>query len=158
MSPPHSYKDHLLCTAGDLGHCTTRGHPGPPLWATQHLLFSLTGHLGDTEHRSHQLSTSADRILRPVLSHPYFLLTRAPCTRGERTLGSHSQVRQSLTDISPHKGTHNHQVAAGTLENVPGWGCRSEMGGHDEQGTYSGRSIWGWCPAHEVLQEQKLAC
>ena len=30
MSPPHSYKDHLLCTAGDPGHCTTRGHPGPP--------------------------------------------------------------------------------------------------------------------------------
>lgn len=41
MSLPHSYKDHLLCTAGDPGHCTTRGHPGPPLWATQHLLFSL---------------------------------------------------------------------------------------------------------------------
>lgn len=33
-----------------------------------------------------------------------------------------------------HKGTHNHQVAAGTLESVPEWECRSEMGGHGEQG------------------------
>lgn len=42
VSLPHSHKSHLLCTAGDWGHCTTRGHPGPPLWATQHLLFFLT--------------------------------------------------------------------------------------------------------------------
>lgn len=42
VSLPHSYKDHLLCPAGDLGRCATRGHPGPPLWATQYLLFSLT--------------------------------------------------------------------------------------------------------------------
>lgn len=37
-------------------------------------------------------------------------------------------MRQSLTDISLHEGPQNHQVAAGTLESVPEWEYRSEMG------------------------------
>lgn len=37
-------------------------------------------------------------------------------------------MRQSLTDISLHEGPQNHQVAAGTLESVPEWECRSEKG------------------------------